>query len=592
VLYFKVDDDVGDLLAKLAVTLRGGDSALDAIGSMNVVLIFEAGVRAVVDLGIAALDAQVGMTLVLSGSLAILDDRRMLFTSRLALFLSLGAKAEVGVPEPLSAVGEGMSLPVPETLLEASSRARCSLYDVQSCTLYLDEAHWGAHWSHEITRRVVFLNRCSPREGGLVTAEWLDAKLKAFGTSLGAAETLTREAKARIAKAIASDQAKVALLKTPTARTAVATLLESVTLYTAGELEGTPAYHKVPPPALVGGSPRHYLEIAQRQPNTLSLPSVSVAWGQAMPEPRRSPGALLALSRTVNLPAASLAREGVPRAAVPVEATREVPVKSTEEFEQELGARLALVACGGEASKLEQSILAAPEKAMGAAEKLGKAGETLGIDARGSVAESVGSLAESAQGVTDLVKLGVSSSACVRYADQPRSRIDAASKLVFGPAWVPQIFRGMRFELATIAPPTATVPIIPGLNEYFGSEVRFKREVSPHEVLGTGTFGYLKALWRAVTKRAPGAGSSRATASLEAYLDLHTLEVMDLLRAVTVIQSGPADELVFDVSTGGPLAVAAIALGDACYAHFSSGTTNPFLKLRGTRVSTAADLAA
>lgn len=634
VLYFKLGDDVGDLLAKLAATLRGGDSALDAIGSMNVVLIFEAGVRAGVDLGIAALYAQVGMTLALSGSLAILDDRRMLFTSRLALYLTLGAKAEVGMPEPLTEVADGMSLPIPDTLLEASVSARCSLYDVQSCTLYLDEAHWGAHWSHEVTRRIVFLNRYTPREGGLVTAEWLDAKLASFGESLGASETLTPEAKARIADAIARDQAKVALLKTAPASLAfaattrlnwqgkleaagyevagratsqvvhfsvretlgkttspIATLVESVTLFTAGELAGQSVYHKVTPPALVGGAPRHYLEVTQRQSNTASLPSVSIAWSQAMAEPPRSAGALLALSKTVNVASSALAREGVPRAPVPVEATREVPVADAAAFEGELGARLALVASGGEASKLLQSILAAPEKAKGAAEGAGKVGETLGIGALTSASETVGSLAESAGEVTDLVKLGASSSAYVRYANQPRSRIETG-KLVFEDAWTPQVFRGMRYELATIAPPTATVPIIPGLDAYFGVELRFKREISQYEVLGTGTFGYLKALWKAVTRRGSGAGSAKATAKLETYLDLHNLEVMEMLRAVTAIPSGPADELIFDVSAGGAPAVAAVELGDACFQFFSPGVENPFLKLRGKRVNTASDLAA
>lgn len=634
VLYFKLGDDVGDLLAKLAATLRGGDAALDAIGSMNVVLIFEAGVRAGVDLGIAALYAQVGMTLVLSGSLAILDDRRMLFTSRLALYLGLGAKAEVGIPEPLAEVGEGMSLPIPDTLLEASVSARCSLYDVQSCTLYLDEAHWGAHWSHAITRRIVFLNRYTPREGGLVTAEWLDAKLASFGDALGASETLTREAKARIAEAIARDQAKVALLRTPasdlafhtTTRTnwqgkleaagyelasratsqvvnfavretlpsgvsPVATLVESVTLFTAGELAGQAAYHKVTPPALVGGSPRHYLEITQRRSNSATLPSVSIAWSQAMPEPPRSPGALAALSRAVNVAGSTLAREGVPRAPVPVEATREVPVADAAGFEHELGARLALVASGGEASKLLQSILAAPGKAQTLAEGAGTVGSQLGVGALSSAAESLGSLAESAQAITDLVSLGASSSAYVRYTDQPRSRIDATNALVFDRAWTPQVFRGMRYELATIAPPTATVPIIPGLDAYFGFELRFKREVSQYEVLGTGTFSYLKALWKAVTKRGPGAGSSQATARLDAYVELHNLELTELLRAVTVTQSGPSDELVFDAIAGGAVAATAIALGDACFQHFAPSAANPFLTLRGKRIGNPSELA-
>ena len=215
IVYFKMNDDIGDKLRKVAESLKSDEHA---IGSMKLVLIFEAGVRAGYDLGVAALYAKVGVAVVLSGSLNILDTREIMFSYRMTVRLTMKAQASVGTPEELAAKLESVSIPSPPELLHASAQAKCTLYDTQACHVYYNESVWAAQWSHQITARVVFIYNYRPYSA-LITPEWLESqlgtikKIIAQETSAAEIETSSKdpfketpsEAKARINKAINND---------------------------------------------------------------------------------------------------------------------------------------------------------------------------------------------------------------------------------------------------------------------------------------------------------------------------------------------------------------------------------------------------
>ncbi len=634
VLYFRLGDDVRGFLSTLAKTLRGGDSALDSIGSMNVVLVFEAGVRAGYDLGVAALYAKVGMTLVLSGSLSIVDTRQMLFTYRLALYLGMSAAAQVGVPDELASAAEGMSLPVPDALIDASIGARCSLYDVQECRLYLDEAHWGAHWSHEITRRIVFLNQYNPANHSLITPEWLDERLNDLRGSVGANESLSLEARNRIVSAIAIDQAQVALVKLspaklafdlqtrtnwqgklevvgykigsratsqvaqfavrqseagpPPAEKTLGVLTESVTVYTGDEsVEGQATYHKFMPPSLDGAA-RHYLEIVQRKVSSFAPPYVRISWASPMTEPPRDPAALHAISAAVNFDGATLAASYAKRVMLPAEATAEVPVEDPEHFARELASRLDLIGSGADANKLLKAFVALPQGLDSASTGLAAAATKTGLTALSTVGEALGSAGEALTPIAELFSLDATASTYLRCIDQPRMSLDASGAVAWERAWTPQVYRGYSLQEASFTPPTANIPIIPGLSAYLGLELRFKREVAQYEVLGTDTFSYLKMLFKAVRARpASQAGGDPATL-LDRYLDLHWAEIMDLLRNVASPGSGAFSELLFDqVTQSSPPNDSPRALAEACFAHFAPNDENPFESLARQKMQIA-----
>jgi hypothetical protein len=629
VLYFRLGDNVGATLAKLADQLRAGSSSQDAIGSINVVLLFEAGVRAGYDLGIAALYAKVGMTLALSGTLAILESREVMFSHRLALYLCMEAKAQVGTPAEVSEQLEALSIPSPPELLNASVQASCNLVDRQACHVYASEKHWAAQWSHEITRRIVFLNRYTP--GVVITPDWLDRQIDAMAAAVGADAVSGDADQARIKEAIDNDRKTIGLLRQPYKQLhfeltnrikwsggveavgyelaskatsqranfrfkrstgaqagspeALGLLDEFISLYTADALQGHAVYHKFSPQSLSHAGERHYLEVMQRESSSVTVGSSGLEWVSVMRDPPRDPQALYRLSSAVNFTPMATYPADSKKVVLPPEAFVDVPVPVADQpnFATEVALRLELIESGGEDSAVLQRLLALPDQIGGVGERLGQANQVLGSDMIQSIADQSSALSEGAKPVTEAVKLGKSSSTYVRYIDQPRFSLDATGALSRSTekAWTPQVFRGYSLHMAKIDLPIPDVPIIPGLSAYFGMKLECKREVSQYELLGTNTFSYLKMIHKRMTDPAAVLGQSDG-GLLEPYLALHWPEIADLLKNVTLVGSGAFSELAEDYTNKSvdaksvALRSAARKLGEDCFRHFCPGLANPF----------------
>ncbi|MFN5745355.1 MAG: hypothetical protein ACK443_04625, partial [Methylococcaceae bacterium] len=629
VLYFSLSDDVGATLAKLADQLRGGNSSLDVVGSINVVLLFEAGVRAGYDLGIAALYAKVGMTLALSGTLAILESREVMFSHRLALYLCMEAKAQVGTPADVSEQLEALSIPSPPELLNASVQASCNLINRQACHVYASEKHWAAQWSHEITRRIVFLNRYTP--GVVITPDWLDGQMKDIAAAVGADAVSGDDVQARIKQAIDRDNKTITLLRQPYkqlhfepvdrtkwsgglevvgyelaskatsqqanfrfkrstsagtgSREMLGSLDEFISLYEAGAIQGHAVYHKFTPQSLGNTGERHYLEVMQRETSSITVGSSEVAWVTVMRDPPRDPQALYRLSSAVNFTPMATYPEGSKKVTLPEQAYVDVPVAVADQlnFATEVALRLELIESGGEDSAVLQRLLALPDQIGEVGERLGQVNQVAGSDMIQAIADHSSDFSEAAKPVTESVKLGTSSSSYVRYIDQPRFSLDATGTLSRSTekAWTPQVFRGYSLHMAKIDLPIPDVPIIPGLSAYFGLKLECKREVSQYELLGTNTFSYLKMIHKRMTDSAALLGWSD-TGLMEPYLTLHWPEIADLLKNVTLVGSGAFSEIAEDYTNksvdakSAALRNAARKLGEDCFSHFCPGLANPF----------------
>jgi hypothetical protein len=191
-LYITSSQDFSETLLSVASLLKGRRNSVDAMGGVRIAILIDAGVRAGADLGFATLAAEVRLTVLVEGALAVLDSREVMFESRLGVFLSAGAKASINVTGAVEsaaeALGVGDILPVPELLIEASAKCKASLYDERSCTLYADENHWALRWSHAIARRIAFLRsvRITRRGFESIDEAWLDAQLTELSKSGGA----------------------------------------------------------------------------------------------------------------------------------------------------------------------------------------------------------------------------------------------------------------------------------------------------------------------------------------------------------------------------------------------------------------------
>jgi hypothetical protein len=210
VCYLNVNDDITDKLNQLIQFLRGGKENSDNIGSLEVVFVFDAGLRAGPELGILNLNVEVGMTLMLSGSLSILDTREIMFKHRLALSLWIKADIHLGTPREAKEFLKELSIPSPPELLTASAKAKCSLLDIAACHIYKDEDHWAAHWSHQVTKSIVFLNKYTPADAAAMDPAWLNAQMD----SLTSRQDLDTN-DARLHQVLERDAKTVGLLKVP-----------------------------------------------------------------------------------------------------------------------------------------------------------------------------------------------------------------------------------------------------------------------------------------------------------------------------------------------------------------------------------------
>ncbi len=180
VFYFGTRDNIFEKLLAVGRFLKGGRDDVDAMGSISIVFLFEAGVRVGVELGIVNLNAKVALTLMLGGTLSILDSRELMFAHRVGVYATASTEASIGGGKQ---IGELLHAPieVPDKLLEASARVRCRLYDCEACHVYENEEHWAFTWAHEIARRIAFLrgytvtDPACAREGG---GDWVEQSLR------------------------------------------------------------------------------------------------------------------------------------------------------------------------------------------------------------------------------------------------------------------------------------------------------------------------------------------------------------------------------------------------------------------------------
>lgn len=638
VLYFKVGDDISGLLEKLANQLRGGGSSLHTIGSINVVLLFDAGVRAGYDLGLAAIYAKAGMTLALSGTLSILESREVMFSHRLALYLCLEAKAQLGTPDVVTDNLEAISIPPPPELIKASVQASCNLIDRFACHVYESENHWAAQWSHEITRRIVFLNSYNP--GILVTKEWLDGEIRDIEKATADNPSLTAESQARIKKAIDADRANIELLNKPfkclhfkpdgrikwsggievvgysladkatspkssfffqlqtnqeqerrVEQIKLGHLTESVSLYKGDDVEGQAVYHKYVPQ---GGSPstgQHYLEIMQRTTSTMTTDAVSAAWVSGMRESPQDSQALHQLSQRLNFAPLAAYPAQAKKVSLPDEVLGDgVSIPSGKDnFSNEIALRLGLIESGGDPNKLLEKMLALPDQVADAGEKLEKLNESIGSGFLQMLVDQASAFSDAGKPIAEPFKLATSSSAYTRYIGQTRFIIDKTGKLARegDKVWTPQVFRGYSMNMIKFGTEFPDIPIIPGLSVYSGMSIQCLREASQYEILGTNTFSYLKMTYGKMN----GYGASQSGAfgggskAIDSYIDLHWPEIVDLLRNVTIVGSGAFSELAEDYTNvsasvrTSPQSNAARKLGDTCFRHFCPDLENPFQDL-------------
>jgi len=184
VYYISSSQDLADKLFGIAHLLRGRRDTVDSMGQVRVALMIDAGVRLGVELGFLNLTAEVRMTLLLEGTLAVLDTREVMFQSHFGLFVSAEAKASAGfkasAEDGLDLLGAGDLLPVPDLLVEASAKCRANIHDSRGCDVYANEDHWAGRWAHAVARRQAFLKRVKLTREGFETLneQWLDEQVK------------------------------------------------------------------------------------------------------------------------------------------------------------------------------------------------------------------------------------------------------------------------------------------------------------------------------------------------------------------------------------------------------------------------------
>lgn len=637
VVYFKLGDDVGAELRKVASALRAGQSPLHAIASIQVIFIFEAGVRLGYDLGFVGLQAKVGMTMVLAGSMNILENREIMFSFRFALYFCIAGKAQVGTPEEVSQALESVARKAPEKLISASASAKCSLVDVQDCLIYPNEDVWVAQWSHQIVRRIVFLNCYSPdTPASDFKPEWLDSQLTKLEEGTANIPGLSEETQDRIKTAIKKDNDRIHLLNTPhkgvtfnrpalqvNASSNVAVFDEDkltlggtthasyqcmhrsikgneMSTQPFGKLEesactftgdndaiGEAVYHTFTPVSQ-GSSPHRFLEVIQKTSNSAKYEILKADWISSMPNRPVTPDKLLQLSLAVNFMPPSSYAENAPNVYLPQNTCETISIKSRADLSLEIAERLARLQSGDEASKALTAMLELPEKiesaAKDASSSIEMASETLNaeLDTLQSLSTFAQNQAGEAKAQAENIKLKKSNAGYVRYVNQTRvSCIPAHGGIETYETWTPQVYRAFSQQAFSINIPIPEVPLLPGISVYFNSNIQCKREVSQYELLGTDTFSYLKMMYQC-TRDNQIQLDGKDVRFFDTYLNLHWPEIENILRNVTVMGSGAYSELCMDYfhrkTTSVKLAAAARQLGDACYQNFAPmDRNNPFM---------------
>jgi hypothetical protein len=183
---------VREKLKAVADLVTGSRKAEDALGRVRVAFLVDVGVRAGVELGFVDLSAEVRLTLLVAGTLFVIDSREVVFESHLVLFLSASAKARMGLGEPAraaaDALGVGDVLTVPDVLLEASAKCKLTLHDARACAVCDGKEHWAARWTHEIARRVAFVGSVELTRRGFegIDEAWLDAEVARLASAADA----------------------------------------------------------------------------------------------------------------------------------------------------------------------------------------------------------------------------------------------------------------------------------------------------------------------------------------------------------------------------------------------------------------------
>ncbi len=185
VFYVRASEDVYNQLLSIARLIRGRRNAIDSMGHVKLMIMIEVGVCVGYDLGFANLSAEVGITLGLAGTLGLIDSRELMFSSRISIYLSAGAKASVSAKGAAAQLDLGDVLPVPDVMVEASVKCAATLYDAESCSVYDHEEHWATRWAHAIARRIAFLKRVKLTRRGFETlsSTWLDEQVSEIAAS-------------------------------------------------------------------------------------------------------------------------------------------------------------------------------------------------------------------------------------------------------------------------------------------------------------------------------------------------------------------------------------------------------------------------
>lgn len=624
--YFALGDDISLKLQQLSKWLRGGRQTHEAIGNLNFLFCFDAGVQAGFKLGIADLYARVGVTLVLGGGLTIVDDRRVMFTRRLHILLTTKGKASVGLPDEASGVIDslgdmGIPLDTPEKLIDTSIQLGVSLLDEQLIDVYQDEDHWACRTAHEITRRILFLRAYDAAldEAGIdaqlqsllnmsvspssddTIKEMLYAKIEALKTINNKASkpstrmNLSGEIRFQASDEIicagnilheksASDAAKYGLnlekvhlsgnkeVKTSEDK---GEIHEELRVFQDSDIQGQLIFHTYKPDRNADQSVQ-YAELSQRVTNSATYPVVNVSWTSELNDPPTSPQELVAIAEALNLP--------VPTSAST--AKLDAPAGLPDTIVSEMLYRAEIIRSGRGPNLVIEQLGKMPDRLEKGASYIDITGEKTGSDTVSSFSDP---LRDAAGYIQPIIKdLDCKKSSCVymRYIAQPRRDATGTTVKTF---WIPQIFRGQVLQKVDIASGDQTIPIIPGLSAYFEVKLSFVREYSQYEVLGTDTFSYLRTLAQHMDSDISTA-SSTTTNGLKSYLKLHEREVEVILRNVTREDSGPHQELMFACS--GPSSLQAItlgtmgydpdksrALGLACYKAYSPEERNPFVSV-------------
>ncbi len=192
--YISSSEDLYERLLGIGRLVRGRRESVDSMGSVRVALLIDVGVRAGLELGFVEITAELRLTLLLEGTLSVLDSREVMFQSHVALFLSANATARAGLADAADALGAGDLLTVPDLLVEASAKCQANIHDARACSVYTDERHWAARWAHAIARRQAFLRSVKLTREGFESLDesWLDAQVARLASEGGSLAFLTR----------------------------------------------------------------------------------------------------------------------------------------------------------------------------------------------------------------------------------------------------------------------------------------------------------------------------------------------------------------------------------------------------------------